>query len=497
MLVYIYYDGLDRMVLNWFEREEYSHGSMIPLLSLFLIWRRKNELATLQVTHPWSGLYLTAFGLVFYFLGEISAITIITQYSFIVTIAGITLAYAGWDAFKRIWIAFLFLIFMIPLPAVIFQQLSQHLQLISSEIGVGIIRLFGISVFLEGNVIDLGAYKLQVVEACSGLRYLFPLMSLAFIGVYFYKAEFWKRVLVFASSIPITILLNSIRIGIIGVLVEYWGVSMAEGFVHDFEGWIVFMFCTAILVLEMWLLTFIGTRREDFRHVFGFDMPEKMEITGGLRKLPRAFMAAVVLVAISTAGAHFAAGREEVKLDRSSLSTFPLQLDQWNGVAIPLQQNILDRLDLTDYVLATYVRPGIAPVNLYAAYYESQRKGASIHSPRACLPGGGWRIDSLKDYTIPSPDGGEPLIVNRVLMKKGDSVDLVYYWFKQRDRMLTNEYAIKWYLFVDALLRNRTDGALVRLTTTISVDETPEDGDKRLMMLLGQVKPLLSKYVPD
>ena len=151
------------------------------------------------------------------------------------------------------------LFFTIPLPKFLYNNLSSQLQLISSEIGVWFIRLFDISVYLEGNVIDLGNYKLQVVEACSGLRYLFPLMTLGFIAAYFFKGAFWKRAIIFLSSIPITVLMNSLRIGMIGVTVEYWGVAAAEGLLHDFEGWVVFMACTAVLVLEMWVLAHVGS----------------------------------------------------------------------------------------------------------------------------------------------------------------------------------------------------------------------------------------------
>ncbi|MCB1902774.1 MAG: archaeosortase/exosortase family protein, partial [Gammaproteobacteria bacterium] len=136
--------------------------------------------------------------------------------------------------------------------------------------------LFGISVFLEGNVIDLGEYKLQVVEACSGLRYLFPLVSIAFLAAYMYKVEMWKRVLVFLSSIPITILMNSFRIGVIGYLVENYGTEQAEGFLHDFEGWIIFMACFAILLLEMTLLAKVGKRKYTLKEVFGLEAPQPL-----------------------------------------------------------------------------------------------------------------------------------------------------------------------------------------------------------------------------
>jgi len=119
---------------------------------------------------------------------------------------------------RKIWIPLLFLGFMIPLPSFLYNNLSAYLQLISSQLGVAFIRLFGVSVYLEGNVIDLGTYQLQVVEACNGLRYLFPLMSLAFLSAYFFKGAMWKRAIIFLSSIPITVLMNSVRIGITGMI---------------------------------------------------------------------------------------------------------------------------------------------------------------------------------------------------------------------------------------------------------------------------------------
>ena len=115
------------------------------------------------------------------------------------------------------------------------------------------IRAFNIPVFLEGNIIDLGGYRLQVVEACSGLNYLFPLMSLGFIIAYFYQAAFWKRLFIVLVTIPITVLMNSIRITLVGVSVNYGGISLAEGILHDFEGWIIFILSVAILFVIIWL----------------------------------------------------------------------------------------------------------------------------------------------------------------------------------------------------------------------------------------------------
>ncbi len=209
-----------------------------------------------------------------FFLGAIATTHTLSQYGLIVTILGIALGLMGWRAFRFVAVPLLMLFFMVPLPNFLFAALSTKLQLVSSQLGVDVIRLFGISVYLEGNVIDLGTYKLQVVEACSGLRYLFPLASLSFIAAYIFRGAFWKKALIFLSSIPITVLMNSLRIGIIGVLVEYGGIEQAEGFLHYFEGWVIFMVCMAILVLEMVVLARIGEEKKSLADAFAIDFPE-------------------------------------------------------------------------------------------------------------------------------------------------------------------------------------------------------------------------------
>ena len=151
--------------------------------------------------------------------------------------------------------------------------------------------------------------------------------------------------------------------------------------------------------------------------------------------------------------------------------------------------------------MATYARPGLSvPVELYVAYYASQRNGASIHSPKACLPGGGWAIDEFSQVSVegagPDSASGDALRVNRTLISLGPHRMLVYYWFQQRGRDITNEYLAKWYIFQDSLLMNRTDGALVRVITVLPDGSDVEAADQRLQEFIRVAAPRLSYYVP-
>jgi exosortase D (VPLPA-CTERM-specific) len=496
----LFYDGLRYVVDTWFGREEYSHGILIPMISAFLIWQKKNELAGIPFKGSWLGLVALVLGLALFFLGEMATLFVIVQYAFLVVLFALVLAIMGPQVFREIQVPLFLLFFTIPLPEFLYNGLSTKLQLISSELGVYFIRAFGISVYLEGNVIDLGSMQLQVVEACNGLRYLFPLMSLAFICAYFYQAALWKRAVIFVSSIPITVLMNSFRIGLIGVTVEYWGKDMAEGFLHDFEGWFIFMVCTGILILEMWVLAQIGKERRSLMEVFGLTFPEPLpkDAVFKERVLPKQYWVALGLLLTALGGSLALDRREDIVPPRSEFSAFPLSVADWKGRREIMEQQYIDALKFDDYILANYVNSqGSGSVNFYSAYYASQRKGESVHSPRSCIPGGGWQIAAhdivdLNGLAV----GGQPLKVNRLLIQKGEDRQLVYYWFQQRGRDLTNEYVVKWYLFWDALTRNRTDGALVRLTTFAPKGEDLAMADRRLREFVGTILPDLDRFIP-
>jgi len=501
MLIALFYDGLEVMVDWWMTREEYGHGIMIPFIVAFLIWQKKDKLEAIQFTNSVGGFLLVLLGIMLYFLGELSSIYILIQYAFLLTLIGVILSIIGFRSFKVIFVPLLMLFFMLPLPNFLFNDLSAQLQLISSQLGVAVIRLFDISVYLEGNIIDLGVYKLQVVEACSGLNYLFPLMTLGFIASYFFTGSLWKKAVIFLSSIPITIFMNSLRIGMIGVTVEYWGIEMADGVLHDFEGWAVFMSCIFILVIEMWVLAKIGTDKLSLREAFGVEFPDETPENAIKSRfmMSQSFTYSLLLILVVLPVSFALEQRSETIPERNTFSEFPLKMGQWGGTTDVLESDIIDTLKLTDYMLANYRKDNMREsVNFYSAYYSSQRKESTTHSPRACIPGGGWQISEMKTIPIEvKASTDKVLFVNRLVIQKNKTKQLVYYWFKQRNRNITNEQMIKWYFFVDSLFKQRTDGALIRVTTMVPDGAAIEDADARLIDFINHVDTVLSDYVPD
>lgn len=508
LLSYMYADSLVFLFSRWVGTEDSSHGIFVPFISGYLIWQARLRLSRISREKSWLGLAVIALGLMLYVVGELATLFIVLHFSLWMVIVGLAITLLGIRGAKVIAFPLGYLLTAIPLPTFINANLSSQLQLWSSSLGVGCLQLVGVMAFREGNVIDLGPVQLQVVEACSGIRYLLPLTSLAFLCAYLFKDRMWKRVVLVLSAIPISILINGFRIGMIGVLVELYGKGAAEGFYHLFEGWVIFMVSLGLLILEMGLLGRVGASRvgkpfleqftwreqsEDNTYPAVPSVPCRMQLASG-----RAYLCSVALLAPFTLFSTVVVDREEMAPPRTAFVDFPMRINGWQGAPFALEQQYIDALRFDDYVLADYRSDKEQPVNFYAAYYRSQRKGQSAHSPQSCLPGGGWEIASLTQRDLPMSQGMmQSLSVNRAVIQKGDQKQIVLYWFKQRERHLTNEYLVKVYLLWDAFSRQRTDGALVRLASLVGPGESESTVDQRLQEFAVVAGRELTRFVPD
>jgi exosortase D (VPLPA-CTERM-specific) len=528
LLGFMYADSLAFLFGQWIGSEDYSHGMFVPLISLFLIWQARHRIAEAGIENSWWGLALISAGLLLYWIGEFATLYVLQHVSLWMVIVGLVIGLIGVRGARAIGFPLSYLLTSIPMPVFLYASLSSQLQLWSSALGVGCLQFVGVTAFREGNVIDLGPIQLQVVEACSGIRYLLPLTSLALLCAYLFKVRMWKRVVLVLSSIPISVLVNGFRIGMIGVLVERYGQGAAEGFYHLFEGWVLFMASLGLLILEMLVVASIGSKgnRSSFlnqftwtdrspdptsasRHASTLHPSPLQSLTSPLQRSQHpptsyrpfpipAYLCSVALLIPMAFASTLMVEREEVPPPRAMFVDFPMKLDGWLGTSLTLEKQYIDTLRFDDYVLADYRFSAGQPVNLYAAYYRSQRKGQSAHSPQSCLPGGGWEISSFNSMDLPASSGMvRSLHMNRALIQKDSQKQIVFYWFKQRDRVLSNEYLVKVYLFWDALSRGRTDGALVRIASRVGPGETEDIVDQRLLRFVSTIEPELNRYVPD
>ena len=266
--------------------------------------------------------------------GGLSAIYILSQLGFILALFGLVLGIGGFSLLRTALVPILFLLFAIPMPYFINSLVSFKLQLISSELGTYFIRMFQIPVYRDGNIIDLGNYKLQVVEACSGLRYIYPLLSLGFLAAYFCNAPFWQRCLLFLSTVPLTILMNGVRIGLVGITVNYWGTQAANDVLHFFEGWIIFVLCAGVLMLEIYCFA----RASDKTFFEMFCLPGGTPESSGMMRVKAGsqlpLVCSLLLLCITGIAIINVSGRPEIIPDRFRFVAFPERIGTWQGRAI-------------------------------------------------------------------------------------------------------------------------------------------------------------------
>jgi exosortase D (VPLPA-CTERM-specific) len=497
-----FWGGIEALLEAW-QLPEYSHGPLIPVLSLILFLRQLKEVPVQPgpKTDRLPGVLMLGFALLLGAIGILSNIKDIIAYGLILWVAGVLLISWGWQQGKHFWPGVVHLVYMLPLPATIYYKVSTSLQFMSSELGVWFLKLASVPVFLDGNIIDLGVTKLHVAEACSGLRYMFPILSFSYIFAVLYRGPTWHKALLLISAVPIALFMNSVRIALAGIIVQQFGDAWLDGFTHFFEGWVIFVTCIIILFLLAWLMLFLHPERPRLADALNLDMQGMMPQAMRLQFVqPSVALISATVLTVGFMGALQAVPERGADLPpRDSFSVFPRQMGDWSqtGVREIFDTRVETVLGADDYHMVTFAAAdAAAPVGLFIAWYADQSKGG-IHSPEVCIPGSGWEIAWLERTDVSSQLAtGTPFMINRAIIQKGEERMMVFYWFQQRERTVAFDLAAKFYLMVDGVRTGRTDGALVRLTTPIRSDESEAEVEARLFEMLREVQGPMPRFVP-
>ena len=243
----LYAHVIAKLVHDWATDDNYSHGFLIVPIALYFVWERRRALAALPARPSWLGLPVVAGALAVLAVGTLGAELFLTRISIIGVLAGAVLFVGGWRHLRALTLPIAFLLLMIPLPAIIFNQIAFPLQLLASRVGEASISALNIPVLREGNVIVLANTTLEVAEACSGIRSLISLLTLGIVFGYFVDPRSWMRTFIALATIPIAVFANGVRVAGTGIAAHYYGAAAAEGFLHEFSGWLIFVVSFVLL----------------------------------------------------------------------------------------------------------------------------------------------------------------------------------------------------------------------------------------------------------
>lgn len=247
LVLYIYGPTLARLISQWWHDPNFGHGFLVPPFSAFVVWSNRTRLALLQAEPSWAGLVVVIFSLVMLVGGVLGAELFLARASFVFLLAGLVVLFRGWNYFRGLLFPWACLFLMIPIPAIVFNQVALPLQLLASKLAGYTLALLGVPVLVDGNIIRLSAMALEVAEACSGIRSLMSLVTLAVIYGYFIETRLLPRALLALAAIPVAVAANGLRVVGTGLVVQYGNAELAEGVFHSFSGWLIFVMSLVML----------------------------------------------------------------------------------------------------------------------------------------------------------------------------------------------------------------------------------------------------------
>lgn len=482
----------ERLMIRWHSGDNNYCYLILPLF-IYLCWdQHRNDQAGFNLgAFAWSawGLPGIMLGIGLIVLGELGSVETLQYGGLWITMVAMTILVYGRNT-RFLAFPLTILAFIVPLPPFINRILTFELRMYASTLAAKMLRLANISVHQTGNIIDLGIEKLQVVDACSGLRYLMPLILMALIVGYFFNKRIWQRVLLLAIIPPLSIVVNAFRVFLSGWLTVNGHRKLAQNFFHDFSGWAVFMIAGAIMLLIAVIIAKIGSTPSRVP-----PSDRQAAIKPNKRKALALSATACILFGLSAFALRITPTAANLP-DRARLEGFPMQIANWQGHQQYLSKEIMEELWADDYVSAVYRTPTTANrIQLFIPFYEYQGTRHTAHAPQACLMGGGFDLIKSEDRLLHTGNG-QSIKIRILHLKQGSQKILASYFFFERGRVITNPWKNKFYLFWDALSMGRTDGALVRAELLMTPDQPEEEAFAILSDFLSEIWVLLPDYVP-
>jgi exosortase D (VPLPA-CTERM-specific) len=470
LLVGLYFKVVPDMVRDWAKDDNYSHGFLVPFIAGYFLWLRWPSLKD-QIVRP------NGFGLVVVVLGgtQLLVAWLASEYftmrsSLIVVLAGLVLFWFGRDILKRMALPLGYLIFMVPIPYIIYDMIAFPLKLFITKASVGFLKLVGVIVLREGNIIMFPTTTLEVADACSGIRSLMSLLALAVAYAFFVQTSNVRRWIIIVAAVPVAIATNALRVIVTGILAQWWGVRAAEGFFHEFAGIVVFLLAIVLLVAVGFLVKGglkNGTRAE----YYAVPSPAPATIAGPAPTPHIRIYYSVFAILIGVALYINLHSDVSVPSNRP-FSEFPMQLKAWRMAGqSEFSTDVLRILKPTDYIYRQYKGADGKTVNLYIGYHGGGKESGGIHSPRHCLPGSGWYEIYTKRGILEIPSGGRIKLV-RSVYQKGENKELFLYWFQARGHSMNDEFSLKLAEMTGSLFHRRRDTAFIRVSVPFEGDES-------------------------
>lgn len=474
------------LVHAWWENDAFSHGFFVPLISLYLIWIRRDRLKDISLEPNLAGgiAVVVIAGLIF-LSGDLSSVVLLKELSLIVMIAGLILLLMGGAYLKALSFPVSYLLFMVPFLRGVTDRVYWPFQIFAAKAGTALLKAAGVPVLLESQYIELPNIKLEVAVECSGVHYLISIIAIGIPLAYLTQKTWTRKIGLVSFAVAIAIFANALRIAFIGVWAYYYDASHIHGPFHIFQGFLVSQVGFVVLFIGAWILSSIPVRSAQKKEVI---KPAQAPAPhAGYRMFDRYWSAAFFILALLAIFSYTYTPKSiPLRLD---LREFPIIINSWKGTELnPGEISLTEKADRE--ILRAYRDGSGHEIRLYIGYFESQHQDKKmLNYSLMMLNRGSEQIE------IPTGINGS-IRANSKVLYDGNKRYSAIFWYDLNGRILTNIYLAKLVTMADAFMRGRTNGAVVVVTAPLDGSENLNEAMKVQQEFIRNISPILRSHLP-
>jgi exosortase D (VPLPA-CTERM-specific) len=477
------------LVTVWWNNDVYSHGFLVPLISLYLIWIKRDKLKSIPLSpNSKAGFSILLCGLSMLLMGHLGGVNLIQEYSIIISIVGIILIIFGIKYLQALFFPIMYLFFMIPFARIFTDGFHYPFQLLSAKIAIAILNLIGIPSIRIANNIELPNITLEVAKGCSGVNYLISIIAIAIPLTYLTQKYWSRRVILIFGAVIVAILSNGLRVALIGIL-SYHGLNASlHGPYHILQAMFVYIFGLSFLFIGAWILS-------DGKSGFTDSSTSKAAISSSPTSKTNwhtptirnsLFITTMIFLIV---GIYINLYTPSPISMKRNLKYFPYEIGKWKGNDSKLDYDTFRSLGVDYDISRTYSSPDGKEINLYIGYYMYQEQGKELLNYKS-----EWLYDNASKYTI-ILNSNDAIRVNRVIKKDSYKNRLIVYWYNLNGRIITDKLEVKMYTTFDAIFKHRTNGTFIMITLDLLNYVDINEALRYSEMFLKDTFPIIKDFI--
>lgn len=499
IFVLLFAPALPSLYNDWFEFKQFSHGLLVPFISAYLVWQRKRELARIPIRSSSWALIAVLPALLLALMGKAIGDAFSERLGMVLCLNGLVWLLLGWQFYKRVSFAFIYLFLMIPLPYLVVKEVAYQLRIVDAVLAAPVLRLLGVPVYRENYYLHLPEITLEVADLCSGINSIFSLFALG--GAYVYFTPMRARLKLFAvlSTFPFAVVINLLRIILTAALSYHVSLSVLNMLIHELTGTITFFIALTLFILlcEYLQRRFATVIVDPSQAALAKSTAQDLATSQSALAAEKSWLPSILAMVVLLAAVYLAnnlSSHQQLRLSMELASVAPKAAGY--QAADSLESGFYKDPNAQVQLSRTYSATGEPPVEVYVGFRGRQQGEKQLQSPKLQIPYG-WNYVWIEPAQLPASGANASLNANWMLMQSNNIRYLVLYWYQVGESTFSGELKKRLAVVRNTIFRRRSDAAVVRLATPLPDLDKLDHAKSRLAGFAAELYPNLLRVLPQ